>query len=331
MASLYIRNGWYWLSYYEFGKRHQEPLHTKDKKQATFKKNEIENKIALGENPMPNKGKLIKEAFEEFKESRKGRLDEKHQRTDTHRIQSFIDDSGIMLVRQINEETLKKHLDKRITPGKNITGISHQTANHTIRALKTFLNFSIRRKYLSENPLKEMSKYPMDQKEPRYLSRDEVNLLLREAKSSPIYLTIAIAIYTGMRQGEILRMDWKDIDFKENVIKVPITKTKKFRIIPLHSSLRAILEPSRHAGGLIFDGSLRTLEWEFTKIKRGMKNVDHFRFHDLRHTFASLMVRAGVDILTVSKLLGHASITTTQIYAHLYQDHAQDSIKKLQI
>lgn len=331
MASHYKRNGWYWLSYYEGGVRKQVPLKTKDKTVANFKKNEIENKLAVGENPLPNRGKLFKEAFEEFKESRKGRLDEKHQSTDNHRIQTFIDDSGIMLIRQVSDEILKKHLDKRINPGKGKVGISHQTANHTIRAIKTLLNFCIRRKYLSENPIKDMSKYPMDQKEPRYLSKDEALLLLKMAEPSVIYFPVAIAIYTGMRQGEIMRMDWRDVDFKENVIKVPISKTKRFRIIPLHTALKSILEPSRQANGLVFDRPLRTLEWEFTKIKLSMKGVEHFRFHDLRHTFASLMVRAGVDILTVSKLLGHSSITTTQIYAHLYQDHAQDSMRKLQI
>lgn len=326
MASLYTRNEWYWLSYYESGRRKQLPLHTKDKKVATFKKNEIENKVAIGDSPLPNHKQPIITVFDEFKEQRKGILSEDHQHNDHYLINRFITDAKIYYLKQITEATLKKHLDERIT-----NGISNRTANHCIRAINTFMNFCVKRKHIIENPIKDIARYPVDLKEPRFLTSSEVNLLLSIAEPSVIYLPVALAVFTGMRQGEILRLDWNDIDFKNCVITVNISKTKKFRKIPLHHRLKSILEPYSKESGLIFDHKLRLLEWEFTKIKRQMPNVAKFRFHDLRHTFASLMIKGGADILTVSKLLGHSTISTTQIYAHLYQDHYQDSIKKLQI
>jgi integrase len=275
---------------------------------------------------LPNNKQSIRSIFDEFKQQRKGILSIKHQNNDNHLINKFIDDEGIHLLKQINELIIKKHLDKRIA-----NGITNRTANHTIRALNTFMNFCVKRKFLTENLIKGMTKYPIELKEPRFLTSDDVNTLLSFVEPTVIYLPISIAVFTGMRQGEILRLEWKDIDFNNCVITVNISKTKKFRKIPLHPKLKSILAPYSKATGVIFDSPLRTLEWEFTKVKRLMTNVDSFRFHDLRHTFASLMIKGGADILTVSKLLGHSTISTTQIYAHLYQDHFQDSIKKLQI
>lgn len=327
MASLYQRNKTFWITYIDNGRKISRSLRTKDKKAATFLKNQIENKLALGHSPLPDNTKSALEAFQEFKQYREGRLSLKHCYNDHYRIERFIKDSNIIQIRNITEESLKKHLDERIKGG-----ISNQTANHTIRCVKTFLNFCLKQKYVQENLISRMPKYPIDQKEPRYLTKEETQKLLSIAEGSVIYLPIAIALFTGMRQGEILRLLWQDIDFKFNNITVHISKTKKFRKVPLHAKLRKILEQFKKPNGLVFDKSLRILEWEFSKLKRLMpKETKPFRFHDLRHTFASLMIRSGVDILTVSKLLGHADVKTTQIYSHLYQDHIQESMSKLDI
>lgn len=324
MASIYQRGRIWWICYMDHGRKIDTSLKTKEKKIAQYHKNEIENKISRGDNPLPDRTKNIKEAFEEFKVSRQGRLSENHQRTDNHRINLFINECYILRISHIKEHVLKEHLDKRIE-----NDISHQTANHTIRAIKTFLNFCIKKGYLFHNPLKDMHKYPINQKEPRFLSPNEVNNLLILSKETSIYIPIAMAVFTGMRQGEIMRTDWQDVDFKNNDIRVIISKSKKFRRIPLHDRLKCILAPLALEKGLIYEGSIRNLEWEFIKIKRQMPNSQYFRFHDLRHTFASLLVKSGVDIYTVSKLLGHANLSTTAIYAHLYDDHIRNSIKKL--
>jgi integrase len=175
-----------------------------------------------------------------------------------------------------------------------------------------------------------MPRYPVFEKEHRFLSHDEIKTLLAVSKSLKMHPIIASAIYTGMRLGELQNLTWEDIDFKHNMITVQKSKSKKFRKIPLHTGLRKILYPL-NGSGPCFDTN--GFYWQIFHLRKKLKKakLKRFRFHDLRHTFASMMIKSGVDILTVSKLLGHSSVVVTQIYAHLYQDHIKDAMKKLRI
>lgn len=202
------------------------------------------------------------------------------------------------------------------------------TANHTIRGIKTFLNFCVKRKYLLENPIKSMEKYPTETKEPRFLSSKEIRLLLEVSREFEAYPIIAIALYTGMRLGEIGRLDWNDINYQDNTITIQKSKSKKFRRIPLHPNLKAILGPQKSSGAIFMYKRYTQLDWVLKCIRKRM-DIPHFRFHDLRHTFASMMIKSGADLLTVSKILGHSAIQTTMIYAHLYDDHVKTAVNKL--
>lgn len=328
MASIFIRGRVWWISYYPApgSKPIQKSLKTKDKTVAKFRKNEIENKLTQGESPIHNTNKTAQDCFDEFKQHRAGRISKKARDADHYRILKFISDEKIGHINHITEARVKRHLDKR-QEGKS--GISPRTANHTIRTLNTFLNFCVKRKYLTENPLKGMIRYPVNIEEPRFLSPEEINKLLKAAKESPLYSLIMTAIYTGMRYGELERLEWSDVDFKNEIITVKLSKAKRFRKIPLHHELAMALKPLA-GDGKCFPLEQHQFEWQLALVKNNA-NIPHFRFHDLRHTFASIMIRSGVDILTVSKLLGHGDIKTTQIYAHLYQDHIKDSVRKFKI
>lgn len=327
MACLYPRGKTFWIIYYKDGKKIQRSLKTTDKRVAQYRKNEIEMSLARGESPLPDLAATASQCLDAFKKSRAGIISDQTEKTDIPRIREFIKDSGISKIRDITEEKLKAHLDKRILND----GISNMTANHTIRAMKTFLSFCVRKNYISESPIKHMTKYPIDQKEPRFLSSDEIRALVSAAEGSPIRHLVLTAVYTGMRLGEIERLTWDDIDFESGTITVLKSKSKKFRKIPLHKELRAELLLIKKNGGAFFDPMTRkALDWQFELIKNKMISVPHFRFHDLRHTFASMMIKSGVDIYTVSRFLGHSGVAVTERYSHLYQDHANEAMKRLQ-
>ena len=131
-----------------------------------------------------------------------------------------------------------------------------------------------------------------------------------------------------MRFGELQRLAWDDIDFEANEITVPPGKIKRYRKIPIHPELRAALYPIQGSGRCFDLSDYDKFDGKFKKFQEGMK---YFRFHDLRHTFASLMIHAGADLLTVSKLLGHTNTRTTEIYAHLYPNHAAQAIGLLRL
>lgn len=320
MASIFLKGKKWYVQTCTDGVKKQISLRTSDKKIAQYRKNEIENQIALGESPIFRKKISAIGCFEAFKQSREGILTANTQRTDHHRLDLLL--QNVPTLAHITEQRLKDHLDARIK-----AGISHRTANHTIRAVKTFLSFCVRNKHIKENPIRFMRMYPIDQAEPRFLSSTEVKLLIDEAKNSTIYPLILTAIYTGMRFGELDRLRWEDVNWEDNTITIMKSKTKKFRKIPIHPEWKAVMYPMRGSGSCFKIQNHKWIDRKLTEI-RGKLEIHHFRFHDLRHTFASLMIKGGVDLLTVSKFLGHSNTRTTEIYAHLYQDHTQDAMKK---
>lgn len=327
MASIYQRGKTYWIQYCVNGKKIQKSLKTRDRKIAKYHKNKIENEIAQGTSPLANSKVTPKTALEEFHKHRAGRISQRTIETDEPRLNWFIESLGNKLLLNITEITVKKHIDKLVEENN----LSAMTANHNIRIIKTFLNFCVKQKYIPDNPIQHMKKYKIDIVEPRFLSEEEVRTLLDISRDTRLYLLILCAIYTGMRFGELDRLQWENIDFKENNIKVVISKSGKFRKIPMHPVIRNELLNRKEKSGKVINTT--HFQGLFNGIRREcMKNgVGHFRFHDLRHTFCSLLIKSGVDIVTVSKLAGHTTIKTTMTYAHLYQEHIAEAILKLNI
>ncbi len=147
---------------------------------------------------------------------------------------------------------------------------------------------------------------------------------------TPVVLT---AINTGMRRGELLSMMWADINWEAKMltIRAENAKSGRQRHIPLNVEAMEVLQ--RWAGQA---GERRAAKvFEVGDIKKGWgklitdARIEQFRFHDLRHHFASRLVRAGVDLNTVRELLGHADITMTLRYAHLAPDTLAAAVAKL--
>lgn len=165
----------------------------------------------------------------------------------------------------------------------------------------------------------------------RYLEAQECSKLIAECPEwlKPI---VIFALNTGMRRGEILSLRWKDLDLKNGIILIPdtATKTGQKREIPMTEAverlLTAMVRPLNDAVP-VFGTPLRVRE-SFEKACKKAGIYD-FRFHDLRHTFASQLVMAGTDIQTVSKLLGHTTLTMTLRYAHLSHSHLARGIRML--
>jgi integrase len=320
------RSGIYYIQTCENGKVSQRSLKTKDRKIATYRFNEISNAMMRGDTIQAQTSITADQAFEEFKQSREGVLAIKTVNVVNQRIKAFLDDARIVKLSNITEQAVKDHLDRRIKGAKDAPGISNKTANHTIVQIGTFLTWCVRKKYLKENPLRFMKRYRLDPVVPRFLTHEEALGLINAAKASEIRLIVLIAIYTGMRWGEIERLTWEDFNFIKNEVIVRKSKTNKFRVIPIAEALRQELIPAKGAG-IVCGYSYDEMDWRLIKIRDEIK-IPHFRFHDLRHTFASMAIKSGVDLLTLSKWLGHSVISTTAIYAHLYNDHSQASMCK---
>jgi integrase len=182
----------------------------------------------------------------------------------------------------------------------------------------------------------------------RYLQYSECEKLLSNCLPhlKPIVMT---ALHTGMRRGEILSLRWDDVDMKNRFIFLRNTTTKsgKPREIPINDTLYGVLKslPRRIDVPWVFpnpsdlkpskDGTPVKSVKPIGDVKNSFRaactkaGIRDFTFHDLRHTFASHLVMEGVDITTVSRLLGHASLTMTLRYAHLAPKHMASAVNVL--
>ena len=179
------------------------------------------------------------------------------------------------------------------------------------------------------NPCKGVSKHP-DKKMERYLSVEEL-IRLEQTLSERTTMGIAspytlaafrLIIYSGCRLGEVLSLKWEDVDFNDSCLRLKDSKTGK-RTIPLNDSAIEVLHnvQKQEDNPYVFCGNkkgthLVTVQktWDRIRKKAGISDV---RIHDLRHSFASFMIKNGVSLFEVSKLLGHSNIATTMRYAHL--------------
>ncbi|MDI6793141.1 MAG: site-specific integrase [bacterium] len=145
------------------------------------------------------------------------------------------------------------------------------------------------------------------------------------------------ALNTGMRKGEILTLKWDQVDLKHGFILLDESDTKngERKEIPINETLRQTLQRIMRqldVPYVFYDPATgkpyQDVKTSFKTAVRKSKIRD-FKFHDLRHTFASHLVMAGVDITTVKELLGHKTITMTLRYAHLAPSHKVKAVDLL--
>jgi integrase len=172
----------------------------------------------------------------------------------------------------------------------------------------------------------------------RFLSQEEEQRLFRylEEKFPERLAEVIVALHSGMRRSEQYLtsecpeggLRWGNIDFRNGLLTIPRSKHGGIRHIPMNSLLRSTLGAlqKRAASDYVFPGEIPS-RW-FTAACKDVGILD-FTWHSLRHTFASRLVMAGVDLRTVQELMGHRTITTTMRYAHLAPAHQAEAVERL--
>ena len=184
-----------------------------------------------------------------------------------------------------------------------------------------------------DNPVHNRQFFKLENRRLRYLEKDEIKSLLSHC-SGHLKDIVEFAINTCMRQGEIFNLKWEDVDFNTGLIHLLKTKTGEKREIPMNESVKSILARVKRPTGAVYVFSSFNNQ-PFDNVKRAFKTalekaeIKNFRFHDLRHTFASHLVMAGVDLLTVKELLGHKTIEMTLRYSHLSGKHKKQAVERL--
>jgi integrase len=166
----------------------------------------------------------------------------------------------------------------------------------------------------------------------RWLTKEEASRLLAAAaksKNADLHDLVVVALYTGLRQSELLGLTWERVDRSRGVIRLEITKSGKRREVPFGRAVDDVFARRQRAAGTVFPRSKwNSYRTAFETTVR-VAGLDDFHWHDLRHTYASWLVQAGRPLVEVKDLLGHATLAMTMRYAHLAPEHLRQAVAVL--
>lgn len=257
-----------------------------------------------------------------------GNTDKKYQRLrDETTFKRLLPAFGHFTLAEITTEMISDYRESRLKV------VKPATIYQELSLLRRMFNVARREwKWIKENPAADLSfSIGNSNARDRWLSLDDEQRLL-SAATNPNWLRslLVTALHTGMRRGEILNLQWQDIDFQRKLLTVHKSKNGEKRAIPLSSTLCDVLRGIKvlNISGKVSPISVRSLRaaFEITLEKTAIKD---FHFHDLRHTFATRLIQAGVDFYRVKELLGHKTINMTMRYAHHYPESLRSSIDVL--
>jgi integrase len=212
------------------------------------------------------------------------------------------------------------------------------TINRQLTIMSSAYNVAIREwEWLDNNPLKRVSSEKVNDARDRWLTYDEEAMLIA-ACPSWLREIVLFALNTGMRQGEILSLTFKGVDLSRRTVTVFKSKNGDRRTIPVNKNVMELLKTKAKVWSLKTDLVFYTIShtpYLPSNLRRGfnkaVKNagLEDLRFHDLRHTFATRLVQAGIDLYKVGKLLGHRDIRMTQRYSHHCPESLRDGVEIL--
>ena len=225
-------------------------------------------------------------------------------------------------------EEYKKN--RKETKKKNGKEIAAATVNRELACLKSMFNKAIAWDKANDNPVRKVKLFKENNMRIRYLEKEQIRSFL-DACAPHLKPIVMVALHTGMRKSEIFGLKWRDIHLEREIIYIPQTKSGERQQVPMSDIVKKTLisVPKHPDSAYIFcnkDGR------PYTNVRKSfdaaLKKCDiiDFHFHDLRHTFASQLVMAGVDIKTVQELMRHKSIEMTMRYAHLSPDHKKKAV-----
>lgn len=211
-----------------------------------------------------------------------------------------------------------------------IKQVAPATVNRELACLKCMFNKAITWDKAEKNPVREVKLFKENNRRTRYLEKEEIKKLL-ENSADHLKPILIVALFTGMRKSEILNLQWKNINIEHGVIYLLDTKNGERREVLMNDTVKkAIIAVPKnpnspyifcHENGKPYLNVRKSFDMALKKC-----GIIDFRFHDLRHTFASQLVMIGIDLKTVQELMGHKSIEMTLRYSHLSPDHKKKAV-----
>lgn len=254
-------------------------------------------------------------------------------------IAPVIGDKPLNKISPLHLERIKKNMAD--------AGKSPRTVHYCLAVVRQVFNLAIILNLCEgPNPVSKVKLPTEDNRRVRFLSRDEADKLLQElAETSPQLHDMALlSLHCGLRAGEIFNLTWTDVDLERGTLFLRDTKSGRNRTAFMTGAVKNMLAARKKADGtdtgFVFKattgGKIEEISNAFTKVVNRLgfnakvtDPRDRVCFHTLRHTFASWLVEAGVDLYTVKTLLGHQTLAMAERYSHLSQGALQQAVAKL--
>jgi excisionase family DNA binding protein len=235
---------------------------------------------------------------------------------------------GAMRLEEITPQLVEQY------KGERLKSVRKSSVNRELALLKAMFNIALDWGCASSNPILKIEMFPeRDNLKQRVLSEgEEVRLL---ATAAPHLRAVIIGLLnTGARRNELLTLRWSEVDLERGTILLTRTKGGTDRTIPVNKRLMDLLRGLKTGsnGGYVFTGPkgerIRTIRRAFQNACR-RAGLTGLRIHDLRHTFATRLIRSGADIITVKELLGHHSVVVTERYTHGEDERRRAAVERL--
>jgi integrase len=266
-------------------------------------------------------------------------------------INEHIGDMRLQKVTAVNIDTMYATLQE---------GLSGTTVLHLHRVLNQALKQAEKQQLINRNPCIYVDAPKKNKNnKAKFIHPDDISNYIKAFEGSYLYMGVVIAMFTGLRRGEVLGLQWQDVDFKRNMLNIRhnmtykglrLPKSQEIRTVPMSNTVSKLLRQHKKRclenklvlGSDYFtsdfvvtreDGRLidpREFSRQFGKVLK-RNNLEHVRFHDLRHTTASLLIHEGEDMKTISEILGHSSISiTADLYGHVLDEKKKGAINSLE-
>jgi len=221
------------------------------------------------------------------------------------------------------------------------SGLAPATCDHHLKLLKRVFNLAIDwGVHTGTNPVARVPMFNADNRVERYLDEAQLQRLvtvLRIDANRPVCNIALFLLSTGARLNEALSATWDQIDREKRVWRIPAmnSKSKKIRAVPLNDSALEVLAQVDTKEGYVFvnkeTGKPYTTVAKVWERLRKAADVPQLRLHDLRHSFASMLINSGRTIYEVQRILGHSDTKVTERYAHLDQKTLQDAANTVSV
>ena len=334
---MFKRSGVWWTCIRYKGRKIQRSLETSDKRLAKAIEAKVRTEIIEGKYFEKSTGqkKTFKDLMKKFMDEHAPTVSDSMQESYGCSLKPLSSFFGNLNLASIMVDKISDYKVKRRNEG-----VSPATINIELAMLSKALNCAVQDwRWLKEAPRIKREKLNNERK--RWLKSDEEKRL----KSVCLDLghdwlkdIVVFDINTGLRMGELISLEWPEVNLFRKTIFVKETKNKESRTVPLNQQAFEILmrkSKVRNIHSKLVFPDLAFGKWDKSNLGKRLRKVlskagiEDFRFHDLRHTFGSRLAQAGVDINTIARLMGHKDLKMTQRYIHHTVDSLRVGVDKL--